>query len=477
MTDWTLASLDATTAAIASGTLRARDLAEQTLDRIDRFSDVLGCFVEVDADSYRAAATAADRQMGDGLPLSRLHGIPLAHKDMFHRQGRATAFGSKVPAIPRAPATATVLDRLDRAGALDTGRLVMVEFAMGPHGFNANYPLCRNPWDLQHVPCGSSSGSGVAVAARLVHGSLGSDAGGSVRCPAAANGVVGLLPTHGLVSRYGMMPGSPSLDGVGPLARTVQDLAILLDVIAGPDENDLSVFDVMPGSFEAATRDASIRPRIGIARGYFDDALHPEIGKAIEAAAAELRRAGLDVVDVAVPVDLLNEVAELHPLIMKAEAASNHLVALRDHQDLYTPEVGNRLQSGLFIPASDYLAALESRARLLRAFVRDAFARCDVILTSTLGVRVPTIAETSSKSGQAYLDMVVALTRNTKVVNYLGLPALSLPCGYDSLGLPIGMQLIGRPFDEAALLRAGQIYQSRTGWHEELPRLGTDRKY
>ena len=203
MIDWSIASLTDTADAIASGKTTSRAVVDACLERFDRIGSTLGCFVELDASAARAAADAADQAISAGQHIGPLHGVPLAHKDMYYRAGRTSACGSRVRSDFVPSETATVLARLDRAGALDIGRLVMVEFAMGPHGYNQNYPLCRNPWNPDHIPCGSSSGSGVSVAARLVHGSLGSDTGGSIRGPAAANGVVGLLPTYGRVSRTG----------------------------------------------------------------------------------------------------------------------------------------------------------------------------------------------------------------------------------------------------------------------------------
>ncbi|HEY2611672.1 MAG TPA: amidase, partial [Reyranella sp.] len=210
MADWSRASLTETAGAIAAGRTTSRDVTEACLDRIARLGDTLNCFVDVDRDGARAAADAADKRQRGGAPLGPLHGVPLAHKDMYYRAGRVSACGSKLRADWRAPYTATALGRLDRAGAIDLGRLVMVEFAMGPHGYNQNYPQCRNPWNPEYIPCGSSSGSGVAVGGRMVHASLGSDTGGSIRCPAAVSGVVGLVPTNGRVSRRGAMPMSHS---------------------------------------------------------------------------------------------------------------------------------------------------------------------------------------------------------------------------------------------------------------------------
>jgi aspartyl-tRNA(Asn)/glutamyl-tRNA(Gln) amidotransferase subunit A len=341
---------------------------------------------------------------------------------------------------------------------------------MGPHGYNPNYPQCRNPWNPEHIPSGSSSGSGVAVGGRLVHAALGSDTGGSIRCPAAVSGVTGLMPTYGRVSRRGAMPMSHSLDVVGPLARTARDCARLLGVLAGADPADASTLDVPVPDYEAGLGSDRPLPTIGIARGYFDTGVHPDVARAHDQAAEDLRRAGFVVKDVSLPADLLDEIAELHPLVMKSEGAANHLPTMREREADYTFEVGHRLHAGFFIPAAFYVRALKLRGQYLRAFARAAFSQADLILTPVLAIPVPTIAETTGRTGKAYLDMVVAITRNTKVINYLGLPAMGVPCGFTANGLPTSFQLVGRPLHEAALLRAADRYQQVTDWHLQEPK-------
>lgn len=467
--DWSRASLTETANAIAAGQTTARDVVEACLDRIERLNGTLNCFVDVDGSGARAAADAADGARRRGMALGPLHGVPMAHKDMYYRQGKVSACGSKLRQEWRAPYTATALQRLDAAGALDIGRLLMVEFAMGPHGYNPNYPQCRNPWNPDHIPSGSSSGSGVAVGGRMVHAALGSDTGGSIRCPAAVSGVTGLMPTYGRVSRRGAMPMSHSLDVVGPLARTARDCARLLGVLAGADSADANSLDRPVPDYEALLGGSAPLPTIGIARGYFDAGVHPDVARAHDQAAADLRRAGFVVKEVVLPADLLDEIAELHPLVMKSEGAANHMPTLREQEADYTFEVGHRLHAGFFIPASHYIRALKLRGQYLRAFAKAAFAQADLILTPVLAIPVPTIAETTGRTGKAYLDMVVAITRNTKVINYLGLPAIGVPCGFTSNGLPTSFQLIGRPLEEAALLRAADRYQQVTDWHRREP--------
>lgn len=468
--DWAETTLVETADAIRGGTVSASEVLEACLDRYRQVQPTLSCFIELDESEARRRAADADRAIREGRAFGALFGVPMAHKDMFHRLGRVSRCGSRVYGNPPDAPTATVMRRLDAAGAIEIGRLHTVEFALGPHGINPNYPVCRNAWNPDHIPGGSSSGAGVAVGARLVHAALGSDTGGSVRGPAAVNGVVGLMPTHGRVSRFGAVALSHSLDTIGPIARSVLDVARLLDVISGCDPLDPATIRQANTSFEAAllAADAPL-PRIAVARGYFDAGLAPDVERALEEAAQSLRRGGFEVSDVQLPADLLSEIADLQPLVVKAEAAANHFALMQAHQHEYGIEVAQRIEAGFFIPSTDYVAALKARGNYLRSFARAAFDTADVLLTPTLPVVAPTIGETSGKRGAAYNEMVASLTRNTKVVNYLGLPALSLPCGFSTGGLPIGMQLIARPFREADMLRAGFVFQRDTDWHAIAP--------
>jgi aspartyl-tRNA(Asn)/glutamyl-tRNA(Gln) amidotransferase subunit A len=467
--DWAARSLCEAADAIATGRALAREVAEACIDRIARLDKQLNCFVEHDPEIMIKAAEAADDALRRGVSLGLLHGVPLAHKDMYYRSGRVAACGSRVRNHEVQNETATVLTKLDDAGAIENGRLVMVEFALGPHGYNANYPLCRNAWHPDYIPCGSSSGSGVAVSAGMAFGSLGSDTGGSIRCPAAVSGVVGLVPTRGRVSRSGVMPMSFSLDVVGPIARRVRDCARLLSVIAGCDRADPSSMEVPVDSYEAALEAPNLWPRIGVARGYFDEEMHPEVAAAVADVVDTFCRLGFEVEDVAMPTDDLQAMSNLHPLIMKAEGAANHMEWMRARPEDYTPEVRNRLQAGFFVPATDYIQALKLRGRFLSNFSRNVFARVDLLLTPVLSGMVPTIGETANRQGAAYLNMVSSLTHNTKVVNYLGLPAISVPCGFTSNGLPTAFQLIGGPWSEARLLGAAHRYEQATDWHRRQP--------
>ena len=454
--------------AVANGDLSATDLVEAALARIDRLDADLHAFVRLDAEDARARAREIDRNRGRGGTGGPLAGVPMAHKDMYYRAGKVSTCGARIRREFCPPATATVLNRLDAAGAVDLGGLAMVEFAMGPHGFNAHLPRCRNVWDFERIPCGSSSGSGTAVAGRLVYAALGSDTGGSIRCPAAANGVAGINPTQGRVSRFGCMPMSWSFDVMGPLARTVRDCARVLGVIAGLDENDASTSHEPVPDYEATIEQSVRGVRIGIPRGYFDEDLDPGVAAAIEATHAVFTGLGATLVPVAMPA-LLDTVSAIHPLVMKSEGAANHLPWKRGRDADYSDEVGKRLQAGFFIPATDYINALQYRAHALRVFADAVFGACDALLTPVLPMPTPTLADTAYRDGPAYLKMVVGLTRNTRVVNFLGLPALSVTCGFTPCGMPTSFQLIGRPFDEALLVRLGHQYQRETDWHRRRP--------
>ena len=454
--------------AVAGGALSATDLVEAALARIDRLDPQLNAFIRLDGEDALERARAMDRNRGRGEAAGPLAGVPLAHKDMYYRAGKVSSCGSRIRREFRPAATATVLQRLDTAGAIDLGGLAMVEFAMGPHGFNAHLPRCRNVWDFERIPCGSSSGSGTAVAGRLVYAALGSDTGGSIRCPAAANGVAGINPTQGRVSRFGCMPMSWSLDVMGPLARTVRDCARVLRAIAGLDENDATTSPEPVPDYEATIEQSVRGVRIGIPKGYFDEDLDQDVAVAIEATHAVFESLGARLVPVPMPA-LLDTVSAIHPLVMKCEGAANHLPWKRAQDEDYSDEVGKRLQAGFFIPATDYINALQYRAHALRAFADAVFGACDALLTPVLPMPTPTLADTAYRDGPAYLKMVVGLTRNTRVVNYLGLPALSVTCGFTPDGMPTSFQLIGRPFAEALLFRLGHQYQRETDWHRRWP--------
>jgi aspartyl-tRNA(Asn)/glutamyl-tRNA(Gln) amidotransferase subunit A len=464
--DLTALTLRDAAAAIAEGKVRAEALVEACLNRIERLQPALNCFIRVTVEAARKQARAADAAIKAGRTLGPLHGVPLAHKDMFYRAGEVCTCGSKIRADFVPDHTATVLTRLDAAGAIELGRLNMAEFAMGPTGHNDHFGRCRNPWNTDYITGGSSSGSGAAVAAGLAFGALGSDTGGSVRLPAAACGVVGIKPTLGRVSRCGTMPLSQSLDCIGVLARTVGDCARLLSVIAGQDARDGAssrrpATDYERGLDQAENPGSLAGLTIGVPNRYYFDGIDPEVADLLAASRAVLEKRGAKIVDV--PVGDHGAVSDLSNAILWPEAADLHLSWLRERAQDYAKQSRARLLVGLGVPAPLYAQAVRMRAKLLDEFSRETFSRCDVLHVPVLKRPVPTAAETDVGGGAAMQEVLGQIVANTRPFNYLGLPGLSVPIGFTRNGLPQAMQLVGRPFREDLLFRVGAAYQAGIG--------------
>jgi aspartyl-tRNA(Asn)/glutamyl-tRNA(Gln) amidotransferase subunit A len=464
--DPTLLTLRDAAAAIAQGRLRSEALAEACLDRIERAQPVLNCFIRVTADTARENARAADKAVKAGRAIGPLYGVPLAHKDMFYRAGKVCSCGSKIRADFVPDHTATALARLDAAGGVELGRLNMAEFALGPTGHNEHFGRCRNPWNPDYITGGSSSGSGAAVAACLIFGALGSDTGGSVRLPAAACGVVGIKPTHGRVSRYGTMPLSHSLDCVGVLARTVGDCARLLSVMAGADANDAmssrrSVPDYERGLDDATQPRSLVGVTVGVPNRYYYDGVDQETADALAASRAMLESRGAKIIDV--PIGDHAAVNDVAGAILSPEAAALHLPWLRGRPQDYAEQTRARLLVGLGIPATLYLQAMQTRSRLLEELLRDTFEKCDVLHIPVLKRQVPTAAETDVGSSATMAQVLAGIVACTRPLNFFGLPALAVPIGVAGNGLPLAMQLAGRPFAEALLFRVGAAYEAGAG--------------
>jgi len=441
--------------AAAAQALRARHVAPRELEqacrsRIERWQPRINAFVSQQEHS---------RSNAQG-PLA---GVPLAHKDMFYRAGRVSNCGSKIRRGWIAHETSAALARLDGAGALQLGTLNMAEFAYGPTGHNEHWGDCRNPWNPDYIAGGSSSGSGAAVAARLVFGALGSDTGGSVRIPAAACGVTGLKTTWGRVSRHGAMPLSHSLDTIGPLARSAEDCALILAAIAGFDPRDPLSSREPVGDYVPAKG----RFRVALSSDWIERHAEPEVAAAVLAAAGVMRSIGAETVEVEPPqFDTLSA----HCLVvMQSEASAQHARWMRERPADYSSAVRARLESGFAIPAAAYLEVLRLRAAWLERFCTTTLAKADLYLLPAMNVRVPTLEQTGPRGGADMPALLAELTRLTRWVNYLGVPALVIPCGFDSRGLPIGLQLVGRAFAEAALLAAGHAFQRETDWHCRAP--------
>jgi len=460
-------TLAAASAGLSAKQFSSVELTRACIARAEAVNPTLNCFLGIEADAALAAARRADDMRAKGEARGPLHGIPLAHKDMFYRKGKLCTGGSKIRGDFIAPVDSDLAKRMEAAGTIWFGRLNMSEFAASPVGNNVHYGPTRNPWNPQCITGGSSSGSGAAVAARATFGSIGSDTGGSVRVPAAACGVVGLKTTYGRVSRYGAVPRSWSLDTVGPLARTAEDCALLAAVIAGRDPADPTTSDVPVPDYHAALGTRLKPLRIGVPSNFFFDGIDPSVRTQVDAALKALVDIGLKPVDVEVPD--IQRIFAISDAVGKSEAAAVHERWMRERPGDYSLFVHSRTEAGFHIPATAYLAGLSLRGRILADFMRRSFAQADVLFAPVLSGQVPTLAETEAGNVADVQRVIFSLTRCTRPINFLGLPSLSVPCGFTSNGLPAAFQLIGRPYAEATLLRLGHAYQQATDWHLRAP--------
>jgi aspartyl-tRNA(Asn)/glutamyl-tRNA(Gln) amidotransferase subunit A len=465
-TEPALMTLTAVAKAIANKQLSSHEVTRACLHRIAQWQPHLNAFMEIESEAALKAAEEADAALAKGEVRGALYGVPLAHKDMYYDAGKVVTCGSLIRRDFVAQTTSTALQRLNDAGSIRLGSLQMAEFAYGPTGHNAHYGAVRNPWSFPHITGGSSSGSGSAVAARLTFAALGSDTGGSIRMPAHFCGVTGLKVTYGRVSRAGAMPLSQSLDTVGPLAQTAEDCALLLQLMAGPDPEDLTASSAPVPDYMAATA-ASIKGlKIGVPTRFYVDDLDPEVARILDETIAVLKREGADIVKVELPDQ--RQLISASQLVLAVEAAAFHKRWLIERPQDYGPQVLMRLQNGLAIPGVTYLEALRWRGAALAAHVA-ATASVDAVITPAAPVPAPTIAESDIGNAPGAEAVIQRLTRFTRPVNYLGLPSLAIPAGFTTTGLPVGMQLIGRSFDEATLLTIGAAFQRATDFHAKVP--------
>ncbi len=463
-----LMSLTAVASAIADKRVSSREVTQSCLDRIARWQPHLNAFMAIEAEEALEAADAADAALAKGGRRGALHGVPLAHKDMYYDAGKVVTCGSRIRRDFVATTTSTALQRLKDAGTVRLGSLQMSEFAYGPTGHNAHFGPVHNPFALDRITGGSSSGSGSAVAARLTFAALGSDTGGSIRMPAHFCGVTGLKTTVGRVSRAGAMPLSQSLDTVGPLARTVEDCAVLLGLMAGADPADPTAITGPVPDYAAATTGSMKGLTIGVPNAFYVDDLDADVAGALDAAIAVFTREGGRVVKVDLPDQ--RQLAAASQLVLAVEAAAFHKRWMIERAQDYGPQVLMRLQNGLAIPAVTYLEAMRWRGPALAAHLA-AVTGTDAVIAPVAPVPAPTIAESDIGNNPDAEAVIQRLTRFTRPVNYLGLPSLSIPSGFTRSGLPVGMQLIGRSFDEATLLRIGAAFQRATDFHEKVPQL------
>ena len=470
---------------VARGTWKSRDLVEAYLDRIARLDKRIGAFLLVDAEGARRAADSIDRKVAAGEAVGPLGGVPVGLKDIFVTRGIETTAGSKILKgfIPPYESTATA--RLAAAGAVRLGKLNMDEFAMGSSNENSAFFPVHNPWDLGRVPGGSSGGAAAAVAASLCAGTLGTDTGGSIRQPAALCGVVGIKPTYGRVSRYGVIAFASSLDHPGPFGRTVEDAAALLEVVAGHDPMDSTSIPQPAGRYRAASKTGIAGMRLGVPKEYFQAGMDPEVEAAVRAALDELGRAGATLLPVSLPHT--EYAIATYYLICTAEASSNlarydgvrygHRTAeAHSLEELYGKTRGEgfgaepkrRIVLGTYVLRAGYYEAYYGKALRVRRLIANdfaaAFAQCDVLVTPTSPTPAFKLGERAADPLQMYLADIY-----TVAPPLAGVPALSQCCGFTKSGLPIGLQTIGPTLGEETVFRLAGAFEARTEWHKRLP--------
>jgi len=472
---------------VASREVSAEEVARACLDRIAERDRGVDAFLAVAADRALESARRVDRDLAGGRPAPPLAGVPVAVKDVLDIEGMPTTCGSRILEGYRPPFTATAIARLEQAGAVVVGKTNMDEFAMGSSTENSAFKPTRNPWDRERVPGGSSGGSAAAVAAGMVPVALGTDTGGSIRQPAALCGVVGLKPTYGRVSRYGLVAFASSLDQIGPLTRTVEDAALVSSTLCGADPRDATSANVPVPDFTQDARSGVAGVRVGVPWAFLEKGVDPGVMARFREAMEALAGAGAAVVDVALPH--AHHAIATYYIVATAEASSNlarydgvrYGLRAREASDLrrmygqtrdhgFGAEVKRRIILGTFVLSSGYYDAYYLRAQKVRTLIRrdyeTAFDACDVVATPTTPTPAFRLGEKTADPLQMYLADIF-----TVPANLAGVPGLSLPCGMVD-GLPAGLQLVGRPFDEATLFRVGAAFQRDTTHHQLTPPAG-----
>jgi aspartyl-tRNA(Asn)/glutamyl-tRNA(Gln) amidotransferase subunit A len=476
-----LAALTITEASalVAAKKLSPVELTAAVLARAERLNGQLNAYIRVTGDPATDAAKRAESEIAAGNSRGPLHGIPVALKDLYDLAGVPTTAGSKFYGSAAAASDATTVAKLKEAGAVITGKLNMEEFAFGASTLNQHFGYCHNPWDVERIAGGSSGGSGAAVAADMCLGATGSDTGGSIRIPASVCGVVGFKPTRGLVSTRGLVPLGWTLDHAGPLTKTVRDAALMLDVMAGFDPLDPYSVD-RPASSFAAELSADVRGiRIGVPTNHFLENIEPEVESAVRAAARDLEQLGADVVEVRLDMSAaegfsiepppdrklptMTGIGGLWLTICCCEAYAFHRRFLPEHRDDYAPNILSAIELTSEMPAADYVAAQRAREQLTVSFERTLTDEVDILLAPTTRRTAPTIEEARERDQR--------LAWNTWILDLTSQPSISLPCGFDSSGLPIGLMLSGRKWSDSLVLRVAAAYEAATEWHTRKPAL------
>lgn len=451
---------------IAQRQLSPVELLEALLKRIEAVGGALNCYITIIGEEARGVARLREAEAVAGRLRGPLHGVPIAIKDIIDVRGVRTTAGSRILADHVAGEDATVVARLKRAGAVIVGKAHCHEFAWGGTSINPHYGDCHNPWDVARIAGGSSGGSAAAVAAGLCQAALGSDTGGSIRAPAHFCGIVGLKPTLGRVSRHGVVPLSWSLDHVGPMTRTVEDAALLLRVMAGRDARDAACSRRSVNDYPKALSGDIRGLRVGVPQGYFYEALHPEVERAVRKALLVLEGMGAEVIEVAFPH--IQETLVAGRVIMMSEASAYHEPWLRTRPQDYGADVRTRLEQGRLFLATDYVRAQQVRAVVSREYAR-LLERVDVLVTPTSPIPAPLIENERIVLGGEAVMAHTMLAVFTRPFNFVGSPAVSVPCGFTEGGLPIGMQIAGRLFDEVTVLRVAHAYEQTGEWRGRHP--------
>ena len=463
-TDLCSLSISEASGLIARKEISPTELLAAHLHRIEKIDGRLNSFVTM-IDAATDAARSAEAEIQSGNHRGPLHGIPIALKDLFATKGVRTSAGSRVMRDRVPDADSTVAQRFKEAGAVIIGKLQMDEFAMGATSVNSDDGPARNPWDTQRITGGSSGGSAAAVAARLCMGSMGSDTGGSIRVPAAFCGVVGLKPTFGLVSRFGVLPVSWTLDTVGPMTRTVQDAALMLNAIAGHDRRDLSTSGRPVEDYTATLHDGIRGIRVGVLEEAFSAVVQDEVGELARRAVTLLEDLGALVDHTS--ISLMGRDG-FSGAIMLAEYAAVHLETYRNRADEISKQAREVIEDGLFVAGVDYVNAHRKRTRFNREFAK-IWDQFDVLVGPTERITAPTIEDASVSEASGTESRYPSLSSLAGPFNATGSPAVTVPCGFTRSGMPVGMQIVGRAFGDATVLRVAKAYQDATKWHASQP--------
>jgi aspartyl-tRNA(Asn)/glutamyl-tRNA(Gln) amidotransferase subunit A len=463
---WTLSTL---AKAIRKKEISPLEVTRAFLERIEKHDPKINAFITLLTPRALRAARQAETDILKGKYRGPLHGMPFAAKDLFFTKGIRTTCGSKILTHFVPQYDAAVIERLSSAGAILLGKLNMHEFAYGTTSVNPYYGAVRNPWDRERITGGSSGGSAAALACSFAPLTLGTDTGGSIRIPAALCGIAGLKPTYGRISRYGVYPLCWSLDHPGPMAKSVADLAVAMNTLAGHDPRDPSTPKVPVPNYPQALGKDLEGIRLGVPDRYYFDRLDEEVHTAVKKAVQDLKGLGAKVQLISIP--RLPEASTAAFIALIAEGAAVlekwHLTRSKDLGE----DVRSRLDLGAAIKASQYLKAQRVRRKVREIFM-EAFQKVDALVTPQLPITAPKIGQSSVSLGKGTESVVGALTRFTRIYNLIGIPSLCLPCGFSSSGMPIGLQIAARPFAEETVLKVGHAYEINTPWKNRHPFLG-----